>query len=117
MAAGQGPGRVPGSFVQSKKYLASVTNVLLLLPQDARAHQVAVDAVGVATVGTATITVLPVGMVNLIPLLESDGATPVVLAMATGDARSDIRGSLQQMNVAIAGFDGAAFKLSATSYF
>ena len=113
----QSPGRVPGSFIQVEKYPVATTNVLLLLPQGARSHQVAVDSVDAATAGTATITILPVGMVNFVPLLESDGATPVVLNMAAGDARSDIRGSLQKLNAAIAGFDGTEFKLSVTSYF
>ena len=113
---GQFSGHKDPIFISSKKYLAGESPVIDV-PQNATIHQIAVDSVDAATTGTATITILPVGMVNTIPLFESDGSTPVVLAMASGDARSDIRGSLQRFVVTTAGFDGSAFKVSISSHF
>ena len=112
---GQFSGTKDPVYITSEKFSASESPVIKV-PQDARMHQVAVSPVGAATAGTATITVLPVGMTDELPLFESDGATPVVLTMV-GDARSDIIGSLQQITFTVAGFDGTQFKASVTSYF
>ena len=102
--------------ITSKKFAAAVTPNTIGVPQNAARHQVAIESLdGIA--GTAAITILPVGMIDEIPLFEADGATPVVLDMVTGDARSDIRGSIQQLTATLAGFDGTQYKLSVTSWF
>lgn len=104
------------SVIFSKKYPAGVSPVITV-PANAGSHQIAVDSIGAATAGTATITILPVGMESDLPLLEADGSTPVVLSMASGDARSDIRGYLTHFTVTTAAFDGAEFKVSIASHF
>ena len=103
-------------FITSSKFYAGDAPVTISVPQNAHTHQVAIDAID-GSAGTAAITVLPVGMIDEIALMESDGSTPVVLNMLNGDARSDIRGSLQQLTATLAGFDGTQFKLSVTSFF
>jgi len=111
---GSTPGIAP--FISSKKYDGSLANIPITLPQNAKNHQIAISPVEAATVGTATVTIKPVGMTDFISLFEADGSTPVVLLMV-GDARSDIRGSLQEINFALAGFDGTNVKVSVTSFF
>jgi hypothetical protein len=113
-AQGSTPGVAP--YITSEKFFAADAPVTLNLPQNAHTHQVAINAIDGAA-GTAAITIRPVGMIDFIPLLESDGATPVVLDMINGDARSDIRGSLQAITATLSGFDGTKFKLSVTSFF
>ncbi len=113
---GQFSGRNDPVFIYSKKHLAAEGDQTVTLPQNAGIHQVAIDALD-GSAGTAVITILPVGMKNELPLFESDGATPVVLDMIGGDARSDIRGSLQALTASLSGFDGTAYKLSITSFF
>ena len=103
-------------FIYSKKHLAADTSPTISVPQNARVHQVAIDALD-GSAGTAAITILPVGMKNELPLFEADGSTPVVLEMIGGGARSDIRGSLQALTATLAGFDGTEYKLSIASYF
>jgi len=108
-------GRNDAVFIFSKKLLAADGNPTIPVPQNAREHQIAIDALD-GTVGTAAITILPVGMAGELPLFEADGATPVVLDML-GDARSDIRGSLQALTATLSGFDGTEYKLSIASFF
>jgi hypothetical protein len=115
--AGQFAASKDRAFITSLKFQAGESPVIKV-PQDAQHHQVAISPIGGAAAGTATVTVLPVGMTGEIPLYEADGATPVVLNMADpGDARSEIIGSLQNFVFTTAGFDGASYKLSVTSYF
>ena len=105
------------NVIYSKKHAVG-DSPTIGVPQDAVAHQIAISPIGSGTVGTATITIIPVGMTGAIPLYEADGSTPVVLSMAApGDARSDIIGNLNSIVVTTAGFDGTAYKLSITSWF
>lgn len=102
--------------IQSKKLNAADAPFEIEVGQDAHTHQVAIDALD-GTAGTASVTVLPVGMVDEQPLYEADGSTPVVLTLVPGDSRSDIRGSLQRFTFTLAGFDGTEVKVSVTSWF
>ncbi len=114
-----------GQFATSKDraFITSLTfqageSPAIKVPQDAQYHQIAISPIGGATAGTATVTVLPVGMTGEISLFEADGSTPVILNMASpGDARSDIIGSLQSFLFTTSGFDGTSYKLSVASYF
>jgi len=66
-AQGSVPSIAP--FITSKKFLVADGNPTIVVPQNAHTHQVAIESLD-GTAGTATITVLPVGMIDEIPLLR-----------------------------------------------
>lgn len=102
--------------IYSKLHRPAEGPITVPVNQNAHTHQVAIEALD-GTAGTNAVTLKPVGMPTAVPLLEADGSTPVVLNMIGGDARADIRGSIQEFIFTSSGFDGTEYKISVTSFF
>lgn len=100
----------------AKVHLVAETSVDVPVPINANRHNVAIETVGGGAAGDAAVSVRPVGLTSYIALLESDGTTPVVLDMITGDARADIRGSYDSIRFASSAFDGTEYKIVVASY-
>ncbi len=100
----------------SKVFPVSVALADIEVPANANRHNIAIESVSGGVAGTATVTARPVGLTNFIPVFELDGSTPVVMSIAEGDARADIKGSLSAIRCTISGFDSTEYKIVVSSY-